>query len=124
MSRIRGFNTTIELAVRRAVSKAGLRYRKHVMTMPGRPDLVFAKARLIVFIDGDFWHGYRYPQWRDRLSSYWQEKIERNRRRDRRNFARLRREGWRVLRLWEHEIERDLDRCVKRILDLVEAKER
>ena len=116
MSRIRGFNTTIELALRRALHKNGLRYRKHVMNMPGRPDIVFRKARLAVFIDGDFWHGYQYPRWGRRLSAYWQGKIERNRNRDRKNFAKLRRRGWRVMRVWQHEIENDLSRCVKRVV--------
>lgn len=115
MSRIRGFNTRVEMAVFSALAKAGIRYRKHVMTLPGRPDLVFRRKRLVVFIDGDFWHGYRYPTWRDRLSPFWQTKIERNRRRDRRNFATLRREGWRVLRIWEHDVHRDVSACVERI---------
>src|ERR1043165_3018826 len=92
MSRIRGFDTTIELVIRRALTSAGIRYRKHVMKLPGRPDLVFRRARVVVFIDGDFWHGYRYPAWRDRLAPFWQAKIERNRRRDKKNFAVLRRE--------------------------------
>jgi DNA mismatch endonuclease (patch repair protein) len=68
-----------------------------------------------VFVDGDYWHGWRFPAWRDKLAAYWKQKIETNRRRDRRNFRRLRRSGWRVIRLWEHEVERDAERCVDRI---------
>ena len=124
MSRIRGFDTTIEVTIRRALTQQGLRYRKHVMSMPGRPDLVFSKARVVVFIDGDFWHGYQYPRWRDRLSSYWQAKIERNRARDSRNFANLRRRGWRVVRIWEHEVRNDVSRCVERILHALQVKDR
>ena len=115
MSRIRGFNTRVEVAIFSALTRAGIRYRKHVMTLPGRPDLVFRRSGLVVFIDGDFWHGYRYPTWGNRLSPSWQMKIERNRRRDRKNFAKLRREGWRVLRIWEHEVQRDISACVERI---------
>jgi DNA mismatch endonuclease (patch repair protein) len=65
-----------------------------------------------VFVDGDFWHGWRFPQWKDKLQPYWLKKIERNRRRDRYNFQRLRRDGWMVLRFWSHQVERDLDAVV------------
>jgi DNA mismatch endonuclease (patch repair protein) len=68
-----------------------------------------------VFVDGDYWHGWRFPAWKNKLPPYWQEKIENNRRRDQRNFLRLRRDGWLVIRLWEHDIERDPEGCVDRI---------
>jgi len=115
MSRIRGMDTAPELAVRRLAYMRGLRYRTHNMALPGRPDMIFHGLKLVVFIDGDFWHGWQFPRWRARLSPFWQRKIERNRHRDLRNFAKLRRAGWRVLRIWEHEIELDLHACVDRI---------
>jgi DNA mismatch endonuclease (patch repair protein) len=117
MSRIRGFDSSIEVAVRRELRRRGARFKANVLSLPGRPDLVFTSARLAVFIDGDFWHGFRYPLWKKRLGAFWRAKIERNRARDRRNFATLRRRGWRVLRIWEHAIESDLNRCVRRIVD-------
>ena len=116
MSRIRGMNTEPEREIQRRVYSRGLRYTTHVMSLPGRPDLVFARARLAVFVDGDFWHGWRFPVWSDRLTAYWREKIERNRRRDAKNFRKLRRAGWNVLRLWEHEVKKDPDDCVDRII--------
>src|SRR6267378_2878657 len=97
MSRIRGFDSSPEIAVRRELSRQGVRYRKNVLSLPGRPDVVFPSQKLIVFIDGDFWHGFRYPRWKHRLSLPWRQKIERNRARDLRNFAYLRRQGWRVV---------------------------
>ena len=115
MSRIRGFDSKIEISVRNELDRHGLAYESNVMALPGRPDVVFTDAKLIVFIDGDFWHGYRYPAWKSRLSPYWQAKIERNRRRDRLNHAKLRRRGWRVLRLWAHQVHRDLPRCIDAI---------
>ncbi len=115
MARIRGMDTSPELAVRRAAYVRGLRYRTHVMSLPGRPDMVFVGARVVVFIDGDFWHGWQFPRWRDRLGPYWQAKIERNRSRDARNFAKLRRAGWTIVRIWEHEVLRDVASCVDRI---------
>lgn len=115
MSRIRGFDTSLEVAVRAELRRRGLKFRKNVMSLPGRPDLVFAAQRLVVFIDGDFWHGYRYPAWRQRLSPFWQAKIERNRARDRKNFAKLRRNGWRVLRIWEHAVTKHLADCIDKV---------
>jgi DNA mismatch endonuclease (patch repair protein) len=125
MSRIKGMNTTPERAVRRCAYTRGLRYRIHVMSLPGRPDLVFFGERLAVFIDGDFWHGWRYPQWSQRLGPYWQAKIERNRRRDIKNFRKLRAAGWTVLRLWEHDVMLNVEACVDRIEDaLAQARGR
>ena len=121
MSRIRGADTSIELAVRRELWRRGYRYRKNVMSLPGRPDIVFSGARVVVFVDGDFWHGYRYPAWKRKLSEYWDAKIRRNRARDQRNFAKLRRTGWRVLRLWEHDVKSDLGACIDRIAEALAA---
>lgn len=115
MSRVKGRDTTPERVLRSAVFRAGLRFRKHYR-LPGTPDMVFVKRRIAVFIDGDFWHGYRYTAWTKPLSAYWRAKIERNRARDRRNVAALRRDGWIVLRIWEHDIFKDLDGCVSRII--------
>lgn len=116
MSRIGPKNTWPEREIARALRKAGRRPQRHVRGLPGRPDFVFARARVAVFVDGDFWHGWRFPAWEYKLSPFWTKKIGDNRARDRRNFRKLRRAGWVVLRIWEHEIERDLERCVDRIL--------
>ncbi len=115
MSRVRTRDTNLELLVRRGLHRRGLRFRKHVRALAGTPDLVFAAARVAVFIDGDFWHGYRFPSWRASMSPFWQEKIARNRARDRRNFARLRRGGWTVIRIWQHEIRARLERALDKI---------
>lgn len=117
MSRVRSTDTKPELAVRRLVHARGLRFRKHCSQLPGRPDLVFFAAKVVVFVDGDYWHGWRFPAWKDKLSPYWKAKIERNRRRDLCNFRKLRRNGWHVIRVWEHEVERDAKQCI----DLIEA---
>lgn len=93
----------------------GLRFRKNVRHLPGVPDIVFPKQRLAVFIDGDFWHGYDFPRLRGRISQYWIDKISRNVRRDQENVKQLQDMGWRVVRVWGHEVERDLDGVVRRI---------
>jgi DNA mismatch endonuclease, patch repair protein len=115
MSRIRSTNTKPELVIRRLAHARGLRFRIHQRTLPGCPDLVFVKARVAVFVDGDFWHGWRFPQWKKKLSAYWAAKITNNRKRDRRNFRRLRLDRWIVVRLWEHQIEGDPHLCLERI---------
>lgn len=120
MSRNRGKDTKLELLVRSELHKRGYRFRKHVKELPGCPDIVFPQAKVAVFIDGDFWHGFRYPAWKSTLSEFWQRKIEANRKRDGSNHRKLRRIGWRVIRLWEHEIENDLDRALGRIVRLLE----
>lgn len=119
MSRNKGTNTSIEQVVRSELHRRGLRFRKHVKGLPGKPDVVFPSARVAVFLDGDFWHGYRFPAWQDAVSGFWQDKIGATRQRDQRNFRRLRRAGWRVLRVWEHEIENDVLAVVDRIAGTV-----
>ncbi|MGE3335740.1 MAG: very short patch repair endonuclease [Rhodospirillaceae bacterium] len=115
MSRVRSKDTQPELIVRKLAHARGLRFRKHCKYLHGCPDLVFARARLVVFVDGDYWHGWRFSTWSSKLTTYWKDKIENNRRRDQRNFRRLRRQGWVVLRIWEHEVKRDASGCVDRI---------
>lgn len=115
MSRIKGKDTGIERLVRSGLYKKGLRFRKHVKELPGKPDIVFAKAKLVVFIDGDFWHGYRFPSWEHKVSDFWKKKISKNRERDQRNFRKLRAKGWQVIRLWQHELESNPDACIAKI---------
>jgi len=102
-------DTSCELLLRRALWAAGFRYRKDVKDLPGRPDIVFPKAKIAVFCDGDFWHGLNWEERRQKLgqgtnSDYWIAKIERNMERDRQNTQKLRDMGWVVLRFWESEI--------------------
>jgi DNA mismatch endonuclease (patch repair protein) len=115
MSRVRNRDTNLERILRSAVQRRGLRFRKHARDLPGTPDFVFRNLKVAVFVDGDFWHGYRFPCWQHTVSEFWRAKISLNRRRDRRNFRKLRTNGWQVIRIWQHEIERDLARCVLRI---------
>src|SRR5712691_9137944 len=101
MSRVRNRDTRLEVLVRSELHRRGFRFRKHVKDLPGRPDIVFVREQVAVFVDGDFWHGYGFPRWEHTVSDFWRTKIAINRARDARNFARLRRAGWRVVRLWQ-----------------------
>lgn len=120
MARIKGKNTGPELALAKALALHRLRWQKHPSDLLGRPDFVFRPWRLVVFVDGDFWHGWRFSLWRDKLTVKWEQKISGNRRRDLRVHRSLRRAGWRVLRIWEHQIERDLNSCVLRVLSAID----
>ena len=121
MSRIRGRDTKPELAVAALLVEAGIAFECHARDLPGRPDFVFRDQKVAVFCDGDFWHGWRFGQWRLKLSEKWEEKIEKNRQRDARNHRTLRRAGWRVVRVWEHQIEAAPNVCLARVLRALEA---
>src|SRR5438094_2916 len=115
MSRVKGKDTGLEKLVRSKLFRLGLRFRKHQRTLPGNPDIVFPSQRIAVFINGNFWHGYRFPAWAFTLTPKWRDKIAATRRRDRANVRRLRQRNWVVVRIWQHEVERDLEACVRRI---------
>ena len=119
MSRIKGRDTGPERTMADAFSSLELTWESHVRELPGRPDFVFRDDRVAVFVDGDFWHGWRFPQWRDKLSDKWEAKIDATRRRDARNRQRLRRMGWKVVRIWEHQIERSPDRCLVKVVSFL-----
>jgi DNA mismatch endonuclease, patch repair protein len=106
----------LEQLIQRELKNIGLSFQRNCKRLHGSPDIVFRRKRVAVFIDGDFWHGWRLPAWEHKLSEFWKAKLYGNRLRDRRNFRRLREAGWKVIRLWEHEILSDKDRCVARIL--------
>ena len=122
MSRIWGRDTKPELAIAAALCAEGLEFENHARDLAGRPDFVFRRERVAVFCDGDFWHGWRFPRWRLKLSEKWEAKIARNRERDVRNHRRLRRGGWQVVRLWEHQIEHAPERCLARIVAALRDK--
>ena len=115
MAAVRRQNTEPELALRRSLWQLGLRYRLHDRSLPGTPDLVFARARVVVFVDGDYWHGRILKEqdlralqesFRTRNRDLWVDKICRNVARDSRQTAALTELGWCVMRLWERDILR------------------
>jgi DNA mismatch endonuclease, patch repair protein len=116
MSRIRRRDTKPELRLRRALWARGLRgYRLDAAKLPGRPDLSWSRARLVVFVDGAFWHGHPSAFKPGKSGSYWDEKIPRNVERDRRADDMLTSAGWTVIRFWDFEVTKDLEGCVARI---------
>jgi DNA mismatch endonuclease (patch repair protein) len=117
MGRVKSKNTTPELVVRRLLHNAGFRYRLHNGKLPGKPDIVFASRRKVVFIHGCFWHRHancalaRTPKSR---VEFWTEKLEGNRHRDQRNVEALQQMGWDVLIVWECEIK-DTEALIRRL---------
>ncbi|MBD3617862.1 MAG: very short patch repair endonuclease [Chromatiales bacterium] len=116
MSAIRGKNTKPEKRLRKALWHMGFRYRI-TNKLPGRPDIVFPSEHLAVFVDGCFWHGcpkhFQQPKTNE---TFWREKIQENRERDKKNNFALEKNGWLVLRFWEHEIRKDTDACAKKVI--------
>jgi len=120
MAAVKCKNTSLEKSVFSALTKRGVQFRRHYKNLPGTPDVAFPRAKKAIFIDGDFWHGYRYPAWKCKITSnFWREKIEANRLRDRRNFARLRRLGWKVMRVWEHDMKYNPANTLQKIYDFL-----
>ncbi|MCP4699878.1 MAG: very short patch repair endonuclease [Gammaproteobacteria bacterium] len=108
MSRVKGKNTRPELQLRKALWQAGLRYRLHYAKLPGKPDLVFIKARVAVFVDGCFWHGCPlHASFPAANREYWKKKLDGNIERDRRVNVELEQKGWTVLRFWEHQLKKE-----------------
>jgi DNA mismatch endonuclease (patch repair protein) len=119
MQAVKGRDTSLEKVVGSALHRLGLRFKRCVGTLPGKPDFVFTKARVVVFVDGSWWHGWRFPAWKETIGEYWRKKIERTRKRDTKNFRRLRRDGWAVVRFWDHQVQKDLAAVVLRIAALL-----
>lgn len=115
MARVRTKDTAPELELRRALWASGLRgWRCHPKHVVGRPDLAWTGRRVAVFVDGAFWHGHPDHYW-GQSGAFWDQKIERNRARDREVDRQLTEQGWTVVRLWDFEISRDIDGCVARV---------
>jgi DNA mismatch endonuclease (patch repair protein) len=108
MSRIRGKDTLPELALRSLIHRMGFRFRLHKKDLPGTPDLVFPSKKKVIFLHGCFWHGHfckRKKMPKTRIT-YWDDKIDTNRLRDRRSVRKLRQNGWGTLVVWECDLKK------------------
>lgn len=119
MSKIRSKDTKLEIEFRKSVWKCGLRYRLHYK-IAGKPDMVFPSKRVAVFIDSCFWHNCPKHCRKPKSNiDYWNSKLKKNAKRDREVNLLLKKQGWKVLRLWEHEIYKNLDSCLKRVINFL-----
>lgn len=115
MSRVKSTNTKPEMSLRKALWAAGLRYRLRY-DLVGKPDIVFVSAKLAVFVDGCFWHGCPEHATSPKTNQeFWAAKLQKNMERDLSVNQQLKEMGWRVLRIWQHEVEKDVDQVVRRV---------
>src|SRR5262245_47770650 len=108
MKKIRLKDTQPEMILRKELTKIGLRYRLHSAKLPGKPDIVLNKYKLVIFIDGEFWHGFEWKKKKPKIKSnrdYWIPKIERTKKRDKENVKKLNDLGFVVFRFWEQQIK-------------------
>lgn len=124
MRRVQGRDTTIEMQLRRALWAMGLRgYRVDVRRLPGRPDIAYGRARVAVFVDGCFWHGCaKHCRMPSSNREYWERKIGRNMERDKASSLALRKSGWLVIRLWEHQLRADPIKAARRVARALERR--
>lgn len=118
MSKIRSRDTKFEkefiVALRKFTRKS---FQTNVSSIKGKPDIVFQKDKICVFLDSDFWHGWYYPKWKHLLKNdFWRNKIENNRKRDKRTSVNLNKQGWKVIRIWEHDIKNDFTTSIKKVI--------
>lgn len=127
MQNIRSKDTAIEVKLRKALWKSGIRYRKNYDRLPGKPDIAITKYRIAIFCDGEFFHGKDWDQLQEKLinsnnSEYWLKKIARNIERDREVDSLIKSMGWTVLRFWGKDIKQDIDICVSVVEEAIQDR--
>lgn len=125
MQAIKNRDSKIELMLRKELWQRGLRYRKNVNKIYGKPDIAFPGKKIAVFCDGEFWHGFNWEERKNDLKShqdFWVAKIERNMRRDKEVTEKLESEGWIVIRFWGNDIKNRLSYCGDIIQNAFESR--
>ncbi len=124
MSRIKGKDTSIEIKLRKALWAKDIRYRKTCKDVYGKPDICFKRKRIAVFCDSEYWHGKYLMENRyipKTNTEFWVKKIGSNIERDKKVNAELEAQGWTVIRFWGEEIDKELEACVKKVIDAINA---
>jgi DNA mismatch endonuclease, patch repair protein len=125
MQAVKNRDSLIELKLRKLLWEKGYRYRKNYKKLEGKPDIVLTKYKLAIFCDSEFWHGYDWKNKKKEIKSnkeFWIKKIESNIARDLEVNKILEAQGWKVLRFWGKEIEKNINSCVSQIETIIEAK--
>lgn len=120
MQNIRSSNTAPELIIMRALKRRRIYFASHPKNIIGKPDIVFRRKKIAIFIDSDFWHGHpeRFVMPKSNIV-YWKNKIELNKKRDEKVNQELKENGWRVIRFWEHQVNKDAENCIDAILKAI-----
>ena len=124
MQHIKSHDTKIEILLRKALWKKGIRYRKNLRNLPGKPDIAITRYKIAIFCDGEFFHGKDWEVLKPRLEKgnngeFWISKISRNRERDDEVNKRLLFMGWTVIRFWGTDIKKHTDECVKVVVETI-----
>ncbi len=126
MGKIRGKNTKPEMAFRKALYAQGYRYRIDYRKLTGKPDIVLKKYKTVIFIDGEYWHGYNWEERKPKIKTnreFWIAKIERNMQRDAEVNRTLEDLGYKIFRFWENEIKKELSRCLSEVVSYIERSD-
>lgn len=118
MRKIRSDKTTPEILLQKALRKEKIKFKKNCVAITGKPDIALIDKKIVVFVDGEFWHGYRWKEKKKKIKDnrdYWIPKIERTIVRDRKNNRQLKRAGWQVIRFWQQQLIKDLSKCIQKI---------
>lgn len=124
MSRIRSTGTGIERIMEEQLIIRGIEFEKHAKNVVGKPDFVIRKNNIAVFCDSEWWHGHNWKQRKKKIGTrreFWIKKIDQNMKRDKNVNRSLRQEGWRVLRFWGFEIEKEPERCIGKIIEAMRS---
>ncbi len=129
LSKVKSADTQGERLLRSALWKLGMRFHKNVHDLPGRPDIVFRREKVVVFCDGDFWHGRKWRNDKRRLAAgpnapYWVAKIGENRARDKRHAKELANRGWTVMRFWDSDVQANPIGAARTVAQQVNSKRR
>ncbi len=122
MSKIKSRGTKFEADFIAVLKKrTRKKFKLNAKEIKGKPDIVFMRNKVCVFLDSDFWHGWQFPRWKHLLKNdFWADKINRNRKRDLKVKRCLTKQGWTVVRIWEHEIKKDVNQSIEKIIGALE----
>jgi DNA mismatch endonuclease (patch repair protein) len=122
MQAVKSKDSLIEQKLRKTLWKSGYRYRKNYSKVTGKPDIVLPSLKIAIFCDSEFWHGHNWKKRKSDIKSnkaFWIKKIERNMERDSEVNKKLKKEGWTVIRFWGKQIEKNTDKCLNKIKEVI-----
>ena len=121
MQHVKSKDTSIEIALRKALWHAGIRYRKNFKELPGKPDIAITKYKIAIFCDSSFWHGRDFETKKkpETNKEFWEKKIRRNMERDNEVNKQLQAMEWTVLRFWDTEINKNIEDCINTVYEKI-----
>jgi len=123
MSKIKSVETKLEKGVRKILSEKGIKYRKNSSKHFGKPDIVIASKKMVIFIDSCFWHGCKtHCRMPGSNHNYWVNKINNNKKRDKLVSSHYKKIGWKIIRIWEHEMKENLLEIINKIKEIEKKK--